>query len=221
MKKIEIACFDVSSAILAAEGGADRIELCSNYSIGGVTPPLEWIEKVKASTNVPIRVMIRPREGDFCYSWEEFEVMKSTINACKEIGIEGVVFGILNSEGMLDIERNTFLRNLAFPLACTFHRAFDVLLDKQEALESLIKIGFDTVLTSGVISSAREGVDVLRELVIQADNRIIVMPGGGVRSSNIIFIDKNVGASFYHTAAWSKERNGLEVEEVLLIKQKV
>jgi copper homeostasis protein len=164
-----------------------------------------------------MNVMIRPRGGDFVYTDAEFEQMKSEIQQFKKINVDGFVFGILNSDYSFDRTRNRELVALASPVPCTFHRAFDVVSNLYESLELLIECGFTTVLTSGHAENVVEGVEVLQALVEKAKGRIVVMPGGGLRFSNIERLDQNVNASFYHSSAItdsSEIANGDEIRKI-------
>jgi copper homeostasis protein len=225
--KLEIACFDAPSAIRAARVGADRIELCTDYDSGGLTPPAAWLEVLRGSLVIPVHVMIRPRArlgsrpraGDFCYSPAEFDCMKADIHDFKALGADGFVFGILDRADAVDIERNRELVDLARPLPCTFHRAFDCQEDKAEALETIISLGFTTLLTSGILGSAIDGQETLGQLVRLAADRIQVMPGGGIRSVNITGLAASVQARWYHSAAWQAGDGKLDEAELGRMKQ--
>lgn len=216
-RKLEIACFNVESAIIAQQNGADRVELCANMLEGGTTPDFETAQKVRSELGIKMNVMIRPRGGDFVYNDAEFEQMKSEILQFKKINVDGFVFGILNKDNSFDRERNKELVNLANPIPCTFHRAFDVVSNVYESLELVIDSGFKTVLTSGQGKNVMEGIEVLKTLEEKANGRIVVMPGGGLRSSNIETLDQEVNASYYHSSAIidsSEIVNGNEVEQI-------
>lgn len=200
-KQIEIACFDLESAIIADLAHADRIELCDNLAEGGTTPSWDVVLEAKDRIKTEIFVMIRPRGGDFCYSDEEFEQMKNDIVMFKRLGVNGYVFGILTSENEIDIERNKDLIEFAYPFPCTFHRAFDRSKNVFETLETLIELGFSTILTSGAANNAIDGIDNLIKLTEQAANRICIMPGGGVRSSNIAALSSSINTPYYHSSA--------------------
>lgn len=215
--KLEIACFNLQSAIIAQENGADRVELCANMIEGGTTPDLELTAAARKELSIDLNVMIRPREGDFVYSGGEFEQMKIEIEQFKKLNVNGFVFGILNTDGSIDIERNAVLVALANPILCTFHRAFDVVKDVYQSLESVIECGFKTILTSGQERNVVEGVDALAALVRKANNRIIIMPGGGLRSSNIGLLKEKTNAIFYHSSAivdFGETANGDEVKSL-------
>ncbi|WP_426092236.1 copper homeostasis protein CutC [Flavobacterium sp. DSR3-2] len=203
MKKaqLEIACFNLESAIIAQKNGADRVELCANMKEGGITPDFELTKAVRKNTALDLYVMIRPRGGDFIYSDFEFEQMKSEILTFKKLQVDGFVFGILKEDGNLNELQNAELVALANPLPCTFHRAFDGIKNKLKALESLIECDFKTILTSGQETNVVDGIDVLARLVEKTNNRIVIMPGGGLRSSNIELLKEKTKAVFYHSSA--------------------
>ncbi|WP_348811419.1 copper homeostasis protein CutC [Flavobacterium maritimum] len=217
-KNLEIACFNGESAVIAQENGADRVELCANMLEGGTSPDFETALKVRAELSIKMNVMIRPRGGDFVYTDAEFEQMKSEIKRFKKINVDGFVFGILNTDSSFDMDRNKELVALASPVPCTFHRAFDVVANVYKSLELLIDCGFKTVLTSGQAENVVEGMDVLQALVEKADDRIVVMPGGGLRSTNIEFLDQKVHASFYHSSAITDSTEMANGDEVRKIK---
>lgn len=216
-KNLEIACFNAESVAIAQQNGADRVELCANMLEGGTTPDFELARKVRCELNIKMNVMIRPRGGNFVYTDAEFEQMKSEIEQFKDINVDGFVFGILNKDNSFNLERNKELVTLASPIPCTFHRAFDVVLNVYESLELLIDCRFQTVLTSGQGENVMEGIDVLQTLVKKANGRIVVMPGGGLRSTNIRILDQKVNASYYHSSAItdpSEISNGDEVKNI-------
>lgn len=199
--KFEIACFDYKSAITAQDAGADRIELCTNQSEGGVTPSYGMIELAGKNIRIDLNVIIRPRGGNFFYSDSEFNIMKNDILICKSLGINGVVFGILNEDKTIDKNRNSGLVQLAYPMTTTFHRAFDATPDATKALEDVIQCGFTRILTSGQKSKAIEGAKLISELVKSAGERIIIMPGGGVRKENINDLIRITKANEYHSSS--------------------
>ena len=176
---LEICIDSVESAIASQKGGADRVELCDNLLEGGTTPSAGTIALARKNIDIDLNVIIRPRGGDFLYSDVEFQVMEYDIEGAKQLGANGVVFGILNQDGSVDVERTRTLVELARPLSVTFHRAFDVSRDPFEALEALVNLRIDRVLTTGQESSALEGLDLITDLVQTAADRIIIMPGGG------------------------------------------
>ena len=196
------ACVDsVESSIAAEQGGAGRLELCADLIEGGTTPTAGMLEVVRHSVRIPIHVMIRPRGGDFCNTPAEFEVMRRDIVVAKNAGADGVVFGLLTPEGEIDVERTRTLTAEARPLKVTFHRAFDMARDPHAALEALIALGIERVLTSGQEQTALEGIDLIATLVRQADERIIVMPGGGIHERNVRKVAAQSGAREIHASA--------------------
>ncbi len=199
--KLEIACFNLESASIAQQNGADRVELCANMKEGGTTPDYEITQMAREKLAIDLNVMIRPRGGDFVYSDDEFERMKTEIRVFKKLKIDGFVFGILDKEGAVNETQNKELVTLANPIPCTFHRAFDVVNNVYQSLESIIGCGFKTILTSGQEINVVEGATVLSELVKRANNRITIMPGGGLRSTNVKSLKEKTGASFYHSSA--------------------
>jgi copper homeostasis protein len=182
---LEICADSLTSALAAQRGGAQRVELCSALSLGGLTPSAGMITCARNHLEIDLFVMIRPRSGDFLYSDAEIEVMKQDILTAKQLGADGVVFGILTASGTVDMERTRELVNLAHPLPATFHRAFDMTADPFIALENLIELGVKRLLTSGQQNSAIEGIPLLSELVRKAENRITVMAGSGIHAGNI------------------------------------
>lgn len=221
MKKIEIACFNLESALIAQKSGADRVELCADMSDGGTTPNFETIQQAREYLTIDLYVMIRPRGENFVYSDSEFEQMKSEIEIIKKLGVNGFVFGILKDDNTINIEQNLELVELVKPFPCTFHRAFDEVLDYKQALEDVISCGFSTILTSGTFPNVMEGKEVLKQLVIQANNRIKIMPGGGLRSTNISEIDEMVNANWYHSSAITDGTEIANPEEIMKLKNKL
>lgn len=218
MDKLEIACFNLESAVIAQQNGADRIELCNGIQVGGTTPNAEMVSKARTALTVDLYVMIRPRGGNFVYSDEEFEQMKSEIQALKKLNVDGFVFGILNEDKSINISQNTELVNLAKPFPCTFHRAFDEAVDWNLSLEDVIQCGFKTILTSGQKLNVVEGIKQLSALVQTANNRIIIMPGCGLRSSNISEIRNKTRAIFYHSSAITDGSETAAAPEVMALK---
>ena len=217
MKKLEIACFNLESALVASKSEADRVELCADVSAGGITPTLIDIKALRKETEKEIMIMIRPRGGDFCYSDEEFEQMKSEIILIKNFRVDGFVFGILNKKNEIDFERNQELIELAKPFSCTFHRAFDRTSDIENSLKTVIKLGFKTILTSGA-NNVNDGKQTLKTLVKKAKNRITIMPGGGLRSTNIQEIDSFTNATYFHSSALIDNFGIANLEEINLLK---
>ena len=221
MKKIEIACFNLESALIAQKAGADRVELCADMLVGGTTPTIEIIKQAREHLNIDLYIMIRPRGGNFVYSDSEFEQMKSEIEAIKKLGVNGFVFGILKDDNTINIEQNLELVELAKSFPCTFHRAFDEILDYEKALENVISCGFSALLTSGTFPNVMEGKYVLKQLVIQANNRIEIMPGGGLRSTNISALDEMVNINWFHSSAITDGSEIASLEEIVQLKKKL
>ena len=199
--RIEICANSVFSAIEAEKGGAFRVELCENIPEGGCTPSAGAIVTARKQLSIRLNVRIRPRGGDFLYTEEEFEIMKQDILFCKEAGVDGVVFGILDADGNVDVQRNIELVELARPMTTTFHRAFDVTRDPAIALEDIINTGFDTILTSGCAIKAMDGKQVIKDMVNRAAGRIDIMPGSGINNENIKEMSDFTGATIFHLSA--------------------
>lgn len=199
--ELEVIAFDLLSCQLAADNGADRIELCANPHEGGTTPSYGMMKAARKSTQIQVFPIIRPRGGDFLYTKEEFEIMKYDIKAAHDIGCEGVVIGILNENGDVDVEKCEELVSLAGEMEVTFHRAFDRVKNPLLSLEQIIAIGCKRILSSGLYPTAIEGSSVLKTLVAQANGRIKIMPGSGVRSNNIVQLAKDTGAICFHSSA--------------------
>ncbi len=192
-------CVDsVESAINAAKGGASRLELCSNLVIGGTTPDVALVKEIRKYTDIRIHALIRPRFGDFCYTEHEMEIMKSQIRDLKEAGVEGVVIGVLDTEGNLDLLKMKELMQEASGLSVTLHRAFDMCRNPFEAMEQAVSLGVHTILTSGQKQSAWEGRELLTELIIKAEGRIDIMAGAGIGASVIEQLIPVTGGSSYH-----------------------
>jgi copper homeostasis protein len=198
---LEICAFNLPSALAAQRAGADRIEFCSGPEEGGVTPSAGLIHAARALLAIPLYPIIRPREGDFLYTDDEFRVMLRDIGYCKQAGCDGVVIGMLLSDGNVDEPRCARLVEAAYPMGVTFHRAFDRAANPFEALEVIIRIGCERILTSGQRPVASEGAVLINELVREADERIVIMPGSGLRSGNIAELVRKTGAVEFHTSA--------------------
>ena len=183
---IEVCAESYEHALKAEKAGADRIELCKDLHLDGLTPDYESAKKTIDSLNIPVYILIRPIEGDFIYSNEEFELMKMDIIKFKEMGCKGIVSGILNNDNTIDIKRTKELVELSRPLEFTFHRAFDVVSNPLKEIEKLINMGVDRVLTSGQKEKAMDGLDLLKQLKNISKNRIKIMPGSGINKSNIV-----------------------------------
>ncbi len=200
---IEVCVDSVASAVASERGGAQRIELCGDLIEGGITPSIGMIELVRTKVSIALHLMIRPRSGDFCYSSDEFEIMRRDIEMAKRLGADGVVFGILDAEGQVDTQRSRELVELARPLDVTFHRAFDMSDDLFRALEDVCTTGANRILTSGGQQTALEGLDCIAGLVKAAKGRIAIMPGSGIRENNIRRIVEESGAREIHTGMGS------------------
>ena len=190
-------------------------------SVGGTTPLIEMIQQAREHLTINLYVMIRPRGGNFVYSDIEFQQMKSEIETIKKLRVNGFVFGILNEDKSINFEQNKALLELAKPFPCTFHRAFDEVLNVDKALEDVISCKFSTILTSGTFPNVMKGKEVLEQLVIQANNRIEIMPGGGLRSTNISALDEMVNANWYHSSAITDGSETANPEEITQLKNKL
>lgn len=220
-KKLEIVCFNLESTLIAQQNGADRVELCAGIEVGGTTPDFEIVKQTRENLHIDLFVMIRPRGGNFIYSDEEFKQMQSDISALKKLKVDGFVFGILNEDNTINLEQNNVLVDLAKPFPCTFHRAFDEVQNPFQALEQIIDCGFKTILTSGQAQNVTAGMNSLTELVTKANNRITIMPGGGLRSTNIEVIQQNTKAIFYHSSAITDGSQTANATEIQALKSKL
>lgn len=198
---LEIAVFNLSSAIDAIEAGADRIEFCENPADGGTTPSFGALSRLIQIATIPVFPIIRPRGGDFLYTNEEFEIMKSDIQLIKDLGYPGCVIGLLLANGHIDVNRTAELVAMAGNMDITFHRAFDRCIDPLKGMEDIIQTGCKRILTSGQVPNASNAIPLLKNLMEQAGERIIIMPGSGVRSNNIQNIIEQTGAIEIHSSA--------------------
>jgi copper homeostasis protein len=198
---LEVAANSVASALAAEAGGAARVELCSALDVGGLTPSHAAIATACERLRIPVHVLIRPRAGDFVFDDLECEVMQRDIEVCKALGCAGVVLGVLTAEADVDVPRSRSLRNTAGGMSVTFHRAFDVTRDPERALDAIIAIGCDRLLTSGQQVGAHAGAPLIRKLIGQAGGRITIMPGGGITAQNIAAIAQATGAREFHASA--------------------
>ncbi|MCB0461090.1 MAG: copper homeostasis protein CutC [Flavobacteriaceae bacterium] len=199
---LEICANSYQSAKNACDAGAHRIELCQELSVGGITPSYGLIKQVIDVLTIPVFVLIRPRSGNFVYTDEEFDIIKQDIQLCKNLGCAGIVSGILNKDHTIDIERTKALVELSRPLQFTFHRAFDCVKNPEVALEQLIGLGVDRVLTSGLETSAEKGLTLLKQLNEQAKTKITILAGGGISSNNAMLF-KDAGLNEIHASASS------------------
>jgi len=205
------ACVDsVESSLNAQHGGADRIELCADLLEGGITPSYAMLKLVLEKLKIPVNVLVRPRGGDFLYTDYEFEVMKRDVEFCKQSGVNGVVIGILNDDGTIDKTRTQELMEAARPMSVTFHRAFDMTRDPIEALNTLIELGVERLLTSGLEADVYKGISTLKKMVEYADNRIVIMPGGGVTEINIKEVVERTGVNEIHASARERVRSKMK-----------
>ena len=207
---IEIATADFITTKAAVEGGADRIELCAALTEGGTTPSQGMIRRCREAFSVSLFPIIRPRGGDFLYSDDEYEIMLKDVLLCKQSSCDGVVIGLLRSNGDIDLSRTARLVEAAYPMEVTFHRAFDRCRDPLAALEELISIGCLRILTSGQQPSAPDGIELIAQLVTAASHRIVIMPGSGVRKENIRSLAENSGATEFHSSLRGKARSKME-----------
>lgn len=198
---LEIAANSVASALAAQEGGASRVELCSALELGGLTPSPSTIAMVRERLHIPVHVLIRPRAGDFLYDDLECEAMLRDIEYCAAQGCEGVVLGVLDADGHVDKQRCRPLVDAAGKVGVTFHRAFDLTRAPAQALEDVIALGCERLLTSGGRATALEGAASIRQWVEQAAGRIAIMPGAGVSAQNIAALKAATGASEFHASA--------------------
>jgi len=197
---LEISVESVAAATAAERGGAQRIELCSNLAVGGLTPGSELMMEARSNAEVPIFAMIRPRAGNFVYSDEEFATMRASIRLAQQMQMDGLVVGLLRADGRVDIERSKELIEWASPMPVTFHRAFDECRDLRASLEDLIETGAARVLTSGGMRTAPEALELLGDLVRLAGDRLIVMPGSGLHAGNVQKAVAETRAREYHAA---------------------
>ena len=209
---LEVCADTVPNALVAQAAGARRIEFCAGLSEGGTTPSAAQIREARKGLHIPLYVLIRPRGGDFLYSDLEFEIMKADIHFCGQAGCDGVVVGMLHFDGTIDTERCRMLIAIArqYGMGVTFHRAFDRSHDLFQALEAVIALGCDRILTSGGYNTAIEGADVIRQLIERAGNRIIVMPGSGITPENAGELIRKTGLREMHGTFRSRHASGMQ-----------
>jgi copper homeostasis protein len=210
MNKLEVIGFSLEACLQAQAAGVHRIELCDNPKEGGTTPSWGFLKTAREQVKTDLYVMIRPRGGDFLYTELEYEMMRSDVKAAKVMGYNGIVFGILNANGTLDKLRCKDLVAHAAPIKSTLHRAFDRVADPFQALEDAIECGFERILTSGLQTTALEGASLLEQLVEKAKGRIIVMPGSGVNSKNILELKAKTGALEFHSSARALKASNMD-----------
>ncbi len=187
---LEAPVFTVEAALKAADSGVHRLELCADFGEGGVTPSLGMLSFLKEKIDIPIFVMIRPRGGDFVYSSEELYVMRKDMTYLKKSGADGFVFGVLDKTGDVNVDACKYLLQTAEDLPCTFHRAFDVCADKNKALEIIIQCGFQRLLTSGGEPNVEKGMNTILDLMRKSEEKLIVMPGGGLQPHHVQVMKK-------------------------------
>jgi copper homeostasis protein len=207
---LEICCFNLDSALIAADAGADRVELCGDPAAGGTTPGIGLIKSVRKKINIELYPIIRIRGGDFLFSEEEFDVMLQEVEACKFAGCEGVVIGMLLRDGRIDKINSSRLVEKAYPMGVCFHRAFDWTRNPFEALEDIIEMGCERILTSGQQPTAMLGSPLIKDLVAQANSRIQIMAGSGVRAANITDLKNETGAQHFHSSARMLKKSSME-----------
>lgn len=198
---LEVAVFSYRGARMAEEAGADRIELCDNPHDGGTTPSYGYLRQVKETIEIPVFPIIRPRGGDFLYSEEEWNIVLHDIKMCKDMGFPGIVTGSLTADAAIDKDQLQRAVDIAYPMQVTFHRAFDRVAKPELSLEQIINCGCSRILTSGCKPTAPEGQELIARLVQQAGDRIIIIPGSGVRGSNLAELQQHTGAFEYHSSA--------------------
>ncbi len=216
---LEICCPSVAKALMAQRFGADRIELCTNLEVGGTTPNEGEIIASKQQLKIRVHVLIRSRAGNFVYDENELQRMLQQIIFCKENKIDGVVFGALLNNGEIDLPKTKAMVEAAMPMNTTFHKAFDECKNPFEALEQLIELGVNRILTSGQQPTALQGIEVLKRLHEQANGRILIMPGGSVRSENVLQIVDKTGVSEIHSAAGVLQNENIFEQEILTMKK--
>ena len=210
---IEICAYNIQSCIIAEKAGAKRIELCADPLLGGTTPSYGLIEYALEQISIPVFPMIRPRGGDFVYDADELVIMKKDILMCRELGCPGIATGVQLADKRINTEQLKYLVEWAYPMTVTCHKVFDRAPDALRALEDVISAGCTRILTSGLHPTAMEGAGVIADLIRHANGRIIIMPGGGVRSSNIAELITLTGAEEYHSSALLAAGNNYVADE--------
>lgn len=212
--KIEVCVDNIESVITANSAGANRIELCGSLALGGVTPPYSLIKHAIELSEIPIYVMIRPRAGDFIFNEHEVKMMLEDIKICKELGANGVVIGALTVNAEIDLEITKQLVEAAKPMGVSFHRAFDLVKDPKAALDQLISLGVERILTSGCAASAFQGRELIKELVEIAKDKLIIMAGAGVNVNNALELTQSTGIKEIHLSAKSTRNTKMDYSHV-------
>lgn len=213
--RIEICANSLTSALNAQKAGANRVELCAELSLGGITPSAGMIALVRKQLKIDVFVLIRPRGGDFCYTSAEIEIIQEDIKFCKKIGCDGVVLGVLKSDGTINKTVMKKLVELARPMQVTFHRAFDICKNPFNALEQIIELGIERILTSGQQNRAIDGLSFLEKLVHQSKHRLSVMAGSGVNATNVLHFQK-IGIQEVHFSAKKLTKNAMIFEHPIV-----
>ena len=209
---LEVIAFNIESCKLIEQARGGRIELCANPPEGGTTVSMGMMKAARKAVNIPVFPIIRPRGGDFLYNEEEYAIMQDDIRLAKDTGMDGVVIGLLNADGSVDTHRTARLVELAYPMEVTFHRAFDRTPDPMQALEDVIRCGCNRILTSGLADTALQGLAMLQKLVEAADQRIIILPGSGIRSGNIRELAEATGLKEFHSSARTTQFSRMDYE---------
>ena len=212
----EVCAFNIQSAIIAENAGAARVELCDNPVEGGTTPSYGAIKQTREKVSILLYPIIRPRSGNYLYDADEFEIIRQDILICKELGCDGISVGVQKIDGEIDTERLKQIIEWAYPMGVTCNRAFDATPDPFRALEDIIRTGCERILTSGQQSGAPEAAQMLHQLVQQAGDRIIIMPGAGIKSSNIIKLRAESGAKEFHGSARKATANLMQFANPLV-----
>jgi copper homeostasis protein len=214
---VEICIDSTDSAVAAERGGAQRVELCCDLVEGGITPSAGLIATVRQKIQIGLQVMIRPRGGDFHYSAEEFDIMRRDIRMAKQLGANGVVFGLLDLDGNVELDRTGELVELARPLNVTYHRAFDMARDLEKSLEDVIRTGADRILTSGAEVAAADAAPILKRLIAAAGDRIIVLVGGGMKPHNARSVIAETGAKEIHAGLRTTQQGPMRYRNEKLV----
>lgn len=207
---LEVCADSVESVLAAESGGATRIELCRNLVIGGTTPDSGLVRQIRKYSDIRIHVLMRPRYGDFLYSDHEFEIMKDEISMFRELGVQGIVIGMLCADGHLDTDRMNVLKETAGDMSVTLHRAFDLCADPMEAMEQAIQMGIDTILTSGQRECCVEGAELLAKLQEKSAGRIVIQAGAGVDKKAVEYLYKKTGIRAYHMSGKKISNSAME-----------